>query len=235
MANSVLTHCSNSRTASAACLRSHPSPCRTVWYLQCKDRDDAVLKTTAWDHNILPAWKLQREKKKDCYLPWVVSSFIEHFTELGCNWAHASTAFWISLGKWLHITATSEEKCKCCTHLRNTVILSVRGLTLVNLEVQKYIYIWGNPYMPPISTNPLININWKHFPFMSFYFLPHSFWNMDFLFRVLRKLRTLSWLTMNINIHTQKDWFPVSHFHNFLLVNWGTEWRNKTSKFLLLA
>lgn len=126
--------------------------------------------------------------------------------------AHASTAFWISLGKWLHIRVIPQEKCKCCTHLRNTVILSVRVLTLAHLVVQIYIYIWGNPYMSSISTNPLRNIHQKHFPFtFPFYFLPHRFWNMVFIFRALRKLRTFSWLIMDIHRHKKTDFlFPVS-------------------------
>lgn len=89
-------------------------------------------------HHLLESFK---ERKKDCCQPWVASDFTECFTELGCNWAHASTALWISLGKWLHIRAISQEKCKCCAHLRNTVILSVRGSTLVPLVVHIYIYL----------------------------------------------------------------------------------------------
>lgn len=71
----------------------------------------------------------------------------------------------------------SQEKQKGCTHLRNSMIWSVRGLTLVHLVAQilfrdiyiyKYgvaylhIYILGNHYTLPISTNPLRNISQKH-------------------------------------------------------------------------
>lgn len=159
--------------------------------------------------------------KKHCCQPQVASNFTECSTELGCNSAHASTAFWISLGEWLHIRAISQEKCKCCIHLRNIVILSVRGLTLVHLAVQIYIYIWGNPYVSSISINPLRNIYQKHFPFMPFYFLPHRFWGMDFIFRALRKLRTLSWLIMNIHRNRHKKTDFLFHISTTLLVDQG--------------